>query len=538
VFFAYLSARHEAIYLEGMRQQARTLFGQVVLMRKWVADHGGIFVEQLPWVEPNPYLQGSEVAAGGRKFIKENPARVTRELSIYAREHGAFWFNITSLKLVNPDNAPDAFEAAALMKFETQGMSEDTTVATIEGREFYRYIAPLYIEAACLECHARHGYKLGDVRGAISVTIPMETAYAQLRQERALMGTAALVIALATVVSLGLVLTWTVALPVRALRDRAIGWFGREGAGSAPPGMGCSPSPGMDEIAELESVLQCLQRQATGYREDLERRVGEATTELQEMNRQLALARDRHQRDSRQKSEFIAALSHELRTPLTSTKGAVNYVHERLLAETGACAWMSEDLLPFVDITRRNLDRFVTLVEDTLDLEKIEAGQVDLNPERLSPATILRELREEALPLAEPSGVSLVVEDAEASDEIVADADRLKQILMNLVVNAVRVSPRGEAVTLECYASGQLAIFRVRDHGPGVPQEMKQKIFKRYVKGSPGGTGLGLTIARSLTEAMGGTIGVDSDGTNGAAFYVKLPAMGAEAMGGSAKGDG
>jgi len=100
-------------------QQAKALFRQVVLTRKWIADHGGVFVEKVPWKEASPYLDEPEITdRSGRTYLKQTPAMVTKELSNYARERGMYWFHITSLKLINPDNAPDTFEKASLVSFE------------------------------------------------------------------------------------------------------------------------------------------------------------------------------------------------------------------------------------------------------------------------------------------------------------------------------------------------------------------------------------------------------------------------------------
>jgi hypothetical protein len=162
----FISKKHEKLVFEQLDTQAKTLFNQIVLTRKWIADHGGVFVEKAPWKGPSPYLSEPEIIdIRGRKFIKESPAMVTKELSRYAKEKGLFWFHITSLKLVNPENAPDAFEKAALKEFETGQIKESSKIEKIGPSYFYRYVAPLYIEKACLKCHSHQGYKTGDVRG-------------------------------------------------------------------------------------------------------------------------------------------------------------------------------------------------------------------------------------------------------------------------------------------------------------------------------------------------------------------------------------
>src|SRR3989338_2307219 len=104
---------------------------------------------------------------------------VTKELARYSREEGLFWFHITSLKLTNPENAPDPFERQALLAFEQEDLREFTSIETINRQAYLRYISPLYVEEACLQCHVKQGYKLGDVRGAISVSLPMDKTFAE-----------------------------------------------------------------------------------------------------------------------------------------------------------------------------------------------------------------------------------------------------------------------------------------------------------------------------------------------------------------------
>ena len=144
-----------------------------------------MFVEKLPWVEPNPYLRNATITdVKGKRYVKENPAMVTKQLSRYAEREQLYMFHITSLKLMNPENAPDEFETAALRSSRKRRRRSFHDGEIWASSCYYRYIAPLYVEKACLECHSRQGYKVGDVRGAISVSIPMDYARAMIASER------------------------------------------------------------------------------------------------------------------------------------------------------------------------------------------------------------------------------------------------------------------------------------------------------------------------------------------------------------------
>lgn len=532
--FLYLEKRQERLYLESMHNQARALFQQVVFTRKWIAEHGGVFVEKLPWVSPNPYLKEKSVTAvTGKKYIKKNPAMVTRELSEYSREQGAYWFHITSLRPINPANAPNAFEQLALSQFEGQEAQEKWELYRINGDKFFRYIAPLYVEEACLECHGHQGYKVGDVRGGISVSIPMEAYYASLRKERVLMGGFVVLVALVLMTALYLALHRVLVYPIRQLRDFAVTWRERattdaqeqSSTTACPENIGLSRG---DELYDLYTVLCNLHTTVTSHQRDLQDKVSEATTELSKMNEQLLYARDRYRDSSMQKSQFIAGISHELRTPLTSIKGAVGFI-EGKLQDPGLSASYKDELLPFLEIINRNINRFVSLVEDTLDLEKIEAGQLELHLSEVDMGAMIEEARQEFSPMASKNEVSISV-SIEGHPVTEADPDRVFQVISNLVLNALRHSPRGGSLKLEASVTEDWVLVCVSDDGPGIPEGSLERVFELFQKGSKDGTGLGLTISKRIIESHGGRIWVEPGVAHGSMFCFTLPFSGKPAM--------
>ncbi|KAA3664402.1 MAG: DUF3365 domain-containing protein [Chloroflexi bacterium] len=156
---------------------AQSFFQQIVITRRWVAQHGGVYVLKTPGVETNPYLLEIPdltvdiTDTQGQNYTLRNPALVTRELSEIATQDGAFQFHITSLNLLNPNNIPDAFETEALKAFEA-GEDEIWLYLDEGPQRQLRYMAPLYVEENCLQCHGNQGYTIGDVVGGISVTVP------------------------------------------------------------------------------------------------------------------------------------------------------------------------------------------------------------------------------------------------------------------------------------------------------------------------------------------------------------------------------
>jgi len=155
-------------------QTARSFFDQIVITRKWNAGHGGVYVPVTDDTRPNPYLgdplRDIEVNRN-LKLTKVNPAFMTRQIAEIAAQQEGIRFHITSLKSIRPENKPTAHEEKALKSFET-GKKEIGEIITEGSRSSFFYMAPLITEEACLKCHAKQGYKEGDIRGGISVTLP------------------------------------------------------------------------------------------------------------------------------------------------------------------------------------------------------------------------------------------------------------------------------------------------------------------------------------------------------------------------------
>ncbi|MCX5876945.1 MAG: diguanylate cyclase [Deltaproteobacteria bacterium] len=221
VILLFISALFTGIYLnnqktieQGLKNRGQALFSSLIITRKWNALHGGVFVEKTPGMESNPYLQNPDItASNGKTYTKKNPALMTREISEIADREGTFQFHITSLKPLNPNNTPDPFERQALLSF-AQGKSEAIGKEKREGATYYRYMAPLFVEQACLSCHAAQGYKLGDVRGGISVRFNIEGMERALMLNRLLLG---LLFAVTLASFLGIVLRLVVALQKKLL---------------------------------------------------------------------------------------------------------------------------------------------------------------------------------------------------------------------------------------------------------------------------------------------------------------------------------
>ena len=222
----------------------------------------------------------------------------------------------------------------------------------------------------------------------------------------------------------------------------------------------------------------------------------------------------------RLKQGFLSTVSHELRTPLTSIRGSLG------LLASGAVGALSDEVVEVVAIAERNAVRLIALINDILDLERLETGKIELQFGQVSAESVLRRAIESVGPFAREHGIT--IEASEVSSTIWADADRIVQVLVNLLSNAVKFSPPSGVVTIGVQPGEGWVEFRVTDRGRGVPAAYRRAIFERFrqVETSDarekGGTGLGLAICKSTIDQHGGTIGVESEEGGGSTFWFRV----------------
>lgn len=227
----------------------------------------------------------------------------------------------------------------------------------------------------------------------------------------------------------------------------------------------------------------------------------------------------------RLKNEFISTVSHELRTPLTAIIGSLSLIRE--MGEG-----FNEDTATFLDMAYQNSERLSALINDVLDLEKIESGQMTLDLRPLQLRAVLEKAVHMNLPYAEVHRTRLRLLPG-ADFTVAADPDRLMQVLTNLISNAAKFSLDDGEVEISAEQRGAVVRVEVRDHGVGIPENFRGVIFQRFERvdnsdsRKKGGTGLGLSICKALVERMNGTIGFESETGKGSTFYFDLPLGGA-----------
>lgn len=234
---------------------------------------------------------------------------------------------------------------------------------------------------------------------------------------------------------------------------------------------------------------------------------------------------DDRKRAERLKDEFVSVVSHELRTPLTAIRGSLG------LLDGGAAGVLPAEAAQMLQLALRNTERLARLINDILDSERIEAGKIvfDLRPVDLG--SLIAQALEQNRPFAQQFDVRLEGRDLECAPFVQADPERLIQVLTNLISNAVKYSPSGQAVEVAVTVGGAKARVSVADRGPGIPEEFRARIFERFSQADAtttrkqAGSGLGLAISKAIVERMGGRIGFDSEPGVRTAFWFELPVV-------------
>lgn len=225
----------------------------------------------------------------------------------------------------------------------------------------------------------------------------------------------------------------------------------------------------------------------------------------------------------RTKNEFVSIVSHELRTPLTSIRGSLG------LILSGAMGTISDEIKELINIANNNSLRLIQLINDILDIEKIEAGKMNFVFDVCKLMPIIEQCIENNKLYAQQYNVKLELENTLPEIKVNVDKDRLIQVITNLLSNASKFSPFNGIVKISVGVKNKLVRVNVKDSGKGIPEDFKDKIFQKFAQADSsdsrkkGGTGLGLSICKAIIEKLDGNIGFESKKNSGTTFYIDLP---------------
>lgn len=462
-------------------------------------------------------------------------------------------------------NAPDAFEQEALAAFNADPDRKAfwCVVDAGDGTRVFRYTEPLYVTESCLECHGdpvgeldqygypKEGMQVGQVGGAMSITEPMGIYAAGIQDSMMQQAIMVLFMMVAAFIGLYFVTSRLVLQPIDELRSAA----GAVGKGDFNYTL-TVPDPGerpRDELAELTGEFDRMARDLEALYADLEGQVRSKTDDLMVLNdmlnyqkRELKVALDRLGDEVAYKNEFFAIVSHELRTPLTSI-----LAYARILNADDSLAPKTREAVGEIE---SNATLLLNMVNNILVISKHAAKKDELLPEPVDFVDLAQFVRKALVPIAEGKDVRLSCSVAPDVPLSMADWEKLRRILENLVNNAIKYTHRGGFVRLTIgFESGEEAnhghgnhpgthvpddedaapagwiVMRVADDGMGIAPEELDQIFELYKQAGQSanrryrGTGLGLAVVRDLTELHGGTVAVESRVKEGSTFTVRIP---------------
>ncbi|MCS6852223.1 MAG: HAMP domain-containing histidine kinase [Gemmataceae bacterium] len=382
----------------------------------------------------------------------------------------------------------------------------------------YHYYGAIRASARCISCHQRTGperaelgdLKEGDLIAVVKISMPTEAIEVGVHRNRAWLLSTALVTALLIMAGSYLIVRYVIVKPVKHLKEVS------DAISAGELNVRSEIQTG-DEFEDLSHAFNRMLRNLV----DMSDRLRKVNADLDRKVDELAQANLALYESNRLKSHFLATVSHELRTPLNSILGFSDVL-------------LSSDHL--TDKQRRWLqniktsgDRLLALVNDILDLAKIEAGKMEVRLEEFSIHDVIEGLLNMFRPLAEKKNIDLRGQVDPKVPLLRQDAGKLQQILSNLLSNAIKFTPEGGRVLLKAEAdSGQL-ILTVSDTGVGIAPQEQELVFEKFRQaGNPltreqGGTGLGLSIVRELTKLLGGQVTLRSDLGRGTTFTVRLP---------------
>ena len=470
-----LSLHHNLGILDAQQHEAalaraRMMATVVQTTRLWNAGHGGVYVPVTEATPPNEWLTvpDRDVTIDGRAFTLINPAYMTRQIAELINVREGMSLRLTSRKPIRPANGPDPWEDSALLSFES-GQTEILELTTLNDRPTFRYMARMLAEGPCLKCHAAQGYKLGEVRGGLSVSLPaaeFEAVIRPLRQQ-----TVALHVALFLVAAAGSVMY------LQRLRQR---WTFLETA-----------------------------------RADQERIVAERTRELRDANAELA-------RSNAELENFAYVASHDLQEPLRMVRS-----YAQLLEKRYAPAFDAEGM-EFLGYLEGGAERMKQMIDDLLAYSRVGRDQTDRSQVSLE-ETLDIALKNLEGSIRESHAL---VRKEGPFQTIRGERSLLVRLFQNLVGNALKYHAPGvtPVVTVSCKMAGDFCEIAVADNGIGIPEKDRDRIFlifqRLHSHGIYSGTGIGLAICRKIVERHGGAIWVEDAPGQGSIFRFTLAVEG------------
>ncbi|MCI0456576.1 MAG: ATP-binding protein [Gemmataceae bacterium] len=411
-------------------------------------------------------------------------------------------------RLIREGQFEDSYERELAREFTKGDEPRPEATRLKPGEKVLHYYAPIRASKKCLDCHTQSAE--GDVMATVHIRMPTKAIEDGVHLNRAVLMAIALVTALLIMGGSYIIVRYVIVKPVKHLKEVS------DAISAGELNVRSEIQTG-DEFEDLSHAFNRMLRNLVSMQDqwrkvnaDLDRKVDE-----------LAQANMALYDSNRLKSDFLATMSHELRTPLNSILG----FSEVLLSSNA----LSEKQLRWVRNIKSSGDRLLALINDILDLAKIEAGKMQVRLEEFSVHDVCEGMLNMFRPLAEKKNIDLRGQIAHDIPVLRQDTGKLQQILQNLLSNAIKFTPEGGRVLLRAEADSQYVVLTVTDTGVGIAPEEQELVFEKFRQsGNPltrehAGTGLGLSIVRELSNLLGGEVTLQSELGRGSTFTVRLP---------------
>lgn len=411
-----------------------------------------------------------------------------------------------------PGQVLDQISQAKIKDFQANPDKQESHHLQLSlGKNFY--YGAVRASASCLSCHQklRSDVAINDLLAAIRIEVPTDSIAEEFHTNRAVLISTAIVTVLLIMFGSYIIVRYVIVKPVKHLKEVA------DAISAGELNVRSEIETG-DEFEDLSHAFNRMLRNLVAMQE----RLRKVNNDLDRKVDELAQANLALYESNRLKSDFMATMSHELRTPLTAILGFSDVLSNS--------AGLTEKQQRWLANIRSGGDQLMGLVNNILDLAKIEAGKMDLVPVTFDAADVCEGLVTMFRPLAEKKNIDLRGQYAEGIPPVRQDRGKIQQIVQNLLSNAIKFTPEGGRVTLRAEADAANLILTVQDTGVGIALEEQELVFEKFRQAGRnlmtrehGGTGLGLSIVRELVRLLGGTVTLQSELGCGSTFTVRLP---------------
>jgi len=477
-----ISDRREQV-IENEKITASVSYKKDLMYRRWVAKQGGVYVRITEHTPPNQYLTFIKnreiVTTTGDTFTLVNPAYMSRQVLELSKKDYNLPGRLVSLKPLNPNNTPDEWERAALKAFE-KGDTLFTQETFIEGKRYMRHIQPFKTEKSCLKCHAFQGYEVGDVRGAISIAVPVGEFEAVMKQY--IGGIVINYIILWSIGIAGIVFAFV------KIRKHLI------------------------LNAENETIIMQQNEEMRTLIENLNK-----------TNNQIKAKNDELDTLNATKDKFFSIIAHDLKSPFTSLIG-----YSKMLTKNFE-KYSDEKKKNYIMNIEKASSSTYQLLENLLTWSRSQTGKLNFEPQNVLLKQLCLESYEPLMTIAENKNIS-IHNTINAEWKVFVDSNLIQTILRNLISNALKFTyPAGAIHISATELDTQMIEISVTDNGMGMDSKTMESLFKIDSKTSnigtndEEGTGLGLILCKEFVEKHGGKIWVESTISEGSTFKFSVP---------------